>query len=559
VTFDHNTVISPDGSGIILADGDPIAGFVFTNNVARHNSYGIFGSGSSVGNKTLATYFPNSLVTRNVMAEGSAAAYPSGNEFPSIADFQAHFVDYAAGNYALVPNTSWQASATDGLDLGADLSRIAGAGSLAGAPLPPDPVAAPLTIQTAMMPATAEGSEYSSSLAASGGVAPISWSIASGMLPAGLLLDMTSGLITGTAVTAGDYVFTVQARDQAGTTTSRALSIHVERATPQLSITTSTLNTVTATLPFSQALTASGGSGTYRWSVAGALPAGLTLSSAGVLAGTTSSAGTYPVTVTVVDGQEASRSASQPYSLYVAPPANHPPTVTLSAPATNTVVPVGSTLTITATAADVDGNLSRIDLYAGSILVASNSGPTISVPWMVATAGSYQFSAVATDIWGQTAVTQPVTIATRSEIVLYASDVKTIAGNYQLVTEPTAAGGVMLWNPDLAVAKLAAAAATPVSYAEFTFLRGGRAPLSPVDPGARAEEQLGQRLCVSPVLERVVGTDRDHRFDDLQPRGGIGCWRVCLGVAGQRLGHERHGHEHYLRNDGTPDAARPAA
>jgi hypothetical protein len=45
LTFDHNTVVSPDGSGVILADGGAISGFTFTNNVARPNTYGIFGSG----------------------------------------------------------------------------------------------------------------------------------------------------------------------------------------------------------------------------------------------------------------------------------------------------------------------------------------------------------------------------------------------------------------------------------------------------------------------------------------------------------------------------------
>jgi hypothetical protein len=143
--------------------------------------------------------------------------------------------------------------------------------------------------------------------------------------------------------------------------------------------------------------------------------------------------------------------------------------VTLSAPSNNLVMPVGSTLTLTASAADVDGNLSRIDLYAGSILIASNAGPTISVPWMIATSGSYQVSAVATDTRGETAATQPVTIATKTEIVLYASDAKKLVGNYQLVADTTAAGGSARWNCDIGVSKVAEASASPASYAEFTF------------------------------------------------------------------------------------------
>lgn len=473
VTFDHNTVISPDGSGIIMADGPVITGFVFTNNVARHNTYGIFGSGAAIGNKTLTTYFPSSIVTRNVMAGGSAAAYPAGNEFPTVPDFQAHFVDYAGGNYTLVPNTSWQASGTDGLDLGADMSRIAGAGVPRSGVL--STAVAPLTIDTATLPAATEGDAYSAVLAGSGGVAPITWSVIAGALPPGLLVDSSSGTIGGATVVAGDYAFTIQAKDLVGTTTSQALAIHVNRAIPPVVILTTALNTVTATVPFAQALDASGGLGTYTWAVSGALPSGLTLSPAGVLSGTTSAPGTYPIVLIASDAQDASRSAWQAYSLFVAPPPNHPPTVTLSAPVNNLVVPVGSALTIAASAADVDGNLARVDLYqspssggAGTLLTSS-AGPSISLSWLVAAAGTYQFTAVATDARGETVATQPVTVTTKSEIVLYASDAAKLVGNYQLVADATAAAGVRLFNPDLGAAKVVTAVAAPASYADFTF------------------------------------------------------------------------------------------
>jgi hypothetical protein len=467
VTFDHNTIVSPDGSGLVMAGGVPVYGFVFTNNVARHNTYGIFGSGQSVGLKTLAYYFPDSVVTRNVFAGGPAAVYPSGNEFPSTASFESHFVDYSGGDYALRPGTDWQGSGTDALDLGADMLTLAGAGS-ADASMPTESRASvpALTFTTTSLPDTTEGSPYAASLSAAGGVAPYTWSTSG--LPGGIYLDAATPALAGAAVLAGDYTITVQVTDVAGTSVSGLLSMHVNRAIPPVSIVTGGLNTVTATVPSAQALEAAGGLGSYTWTVSGALPAGITLDPTGVLAGTTSATGTYSLTVTVSDAQDAQRSASQAFSLYVAPPPNHPPTVTLTVPAANDVAQVGSTLTVTALAADVDGNLSRVDLYAGATFLGTSTGPQLTLPWLVPTAGPFQLTAVATDTRGEIAWAQ-VTITTNSEVVLYASDVRKIAGNYQLAADATAAGGTALWNPDKAAAKVTTAAASPASYAEFTF------------------------------------------------------------------------------------------
>jgi hypothetical protein len=121
VVVDHNTVISPDGSAVVNVDR-VVTGFVFTNNVARHNAYGIIGANRSAGNDTIQYFFPGSTITRNVFAAGKASYYPAGNEFPSVADFQAHFVGYAGNDFRLNPGTDWERAGTDLLDLGAVIS-----------------------------------------------------------------------------------------------------------------------------------------------------------------------------------------------------------------------------------------------------------------------------------------------------------------------------------------------------------------------------------------------------------------------------------------------------
>ena len=58
----------------------------------------------------------------------------------------------------------------------------------------------------------------------------------------------------------------------------------------------------TQSAPYSQTLSASGGTGPYTFSLlSGALPAGLTLSSAGVISGTPTAGGTAVFTVQALD------------------------------------------------------------------------------------------------------------------------------------------------------------------------------------------------------------------------------------------------------------------
>lgn len=70
------------------------------------------------------------------------------------------------------------------------------------------------------------GEAYSRTLAATG-TAPITWSIESGSLPAGLTL--TGNTISGTPTAAGTYTFTVKASNAAGSD-SQELSIVIHSA-----------------------------------------------------------------------------------------------------------------------------------------------------------------------------------------------------------------------------------------------------------------------------------------------------------------------------------------
>jgi len=65
------------------------------------------------------------------------------------------------------------------------------------------------------LPEGTVGASYSAALQAGGGTGPYTWTVIGGALPAGLGLDGTTGVISGTPDTAQSYSFTVRADDSA--------------------------------------------------------------------------------------------------------------------------------------------------------------------------------------------------------------------------------------------------------------------------------------------------------------------------------------------------------
>jgi hypothetical protein len=204
ITIDHNTIVQDHASGVIQADGAPVLGFTFTNNLARHNNYGIIGTNHGVGNDSISAFLPASDISRNVFAGGSAGKYPASNSFPSTEQFESQFASYATGDYRLVGNSVWRRAGTDGADLGASLDR---AGSSPSAPLSVE-----LHIQAALPDGVAEEA-YAGSMSVAGGVEPYTWTISEGSLPSGLGLDAASGTVAGAPLASGTFALSVTVRD----------------------------------------------------------------------------------------------------------------------------------------------------------------------------------------------------------------------------------------------------------------------------------------------------------------------------------------------------------
>jgi DNA-binding beta-propeller fold protein YncE len=71
------------------------------------------------------------------------------------------------------------------------------------------------SITTGSLPAGTVGAAYSATVAATG-VGPISFTVWSGALPAGLTLDPSTGVISGTPTSPGSATFTIMAKSAAG-------------------------------------------------------------------------------------------------------------------------------------------------------------------------------------------------------------------------------------------------------------------------------------------------------------------------------------------------------
>ena len=163
-----------------------------------------------------------------------------------------------------------------------------------------------LSISPGTTPTARQYEAYSELLSASGGTAPYQWSLVSGALPAGLSLN-SNGQITGVPTSVqGAFQFTVQASDSSGCSATRLISLQLDCA--DIVIQPDTLPVGTLNAAYSETLSATGGTAPYSWSLAGgALPSGITLSTAGVISGSPTVVGSFNLTVEVRDANNCTQ------------------------------------------------------------------------------------------------------------------------------------------------------------------------------------------------------------------------------------------------------------
>ena len=173
-----------------------------------------------------------------------------------------------------------------------------------------------LTLTPATVPAGTAGVAYNQTFVASGGIAPYAYTVSGGALPAGMTLT-AAGVLSGTPTAAGTFNFSVTATDSTtGTAATVTNAYTLTLSAPTIVINPATLPGAVQSIVYSQTLVATGGTAPYTFAItAGAMPAGLTLSTAGVLSGTPTVTGVFNFTVTATDA--LAFTGTRPYALTV--------------------------------------------------------------------------------------------------------------------------------------------------------------------------------------------------------------------------------------------------
>lgn len=264
------------------------------------------------------------------------------------------------------------------------------------------------SVQPVVLAAGFTTQPYSGAAFSTNGVGPTTWTMPTGTLPPGLMLNsfQTSATITGTPTATGTFVFSVSAFDlQYEETVVHTYSITVVTS---LNITTPpTLSNATVGANYSVTLRATGATPPYTWFIQSdspgvrrrsdsvALP-GVSLTSAGVLTGTPTQAGTFAISVGVSDSDQVNpQSDFRTFNLTVSPA----PTVASGALPGGTVgAPYVTKLSVTGGSAPFIWTITQGSLPQGVALFAS--GAISGTPTQ---GGTFTFTAVAQDIWGASA------------------------------------------------------------------------------------------------------------------------------------------------------------
>jgi hypothetical protein len=249
-----------------------------------------------------------------------------------------------------------------------------------------------ITVTPGSLPAGTAGTAYSQSVSATPAGTTYGYQVTAGSLPAGLTLNPTTGAITGTPTASGTFDFTVTATGWGSCTGSRAYSVAI--GCPTITVSPATLPDGHEGVAYSQSVGATGGTGPYGYATADPLPAGLTLSAAGLVSGTPGVHGSFSFTVTATDAVGCT--GSQLVSLTIQQ-GGAAPTITSAAGATFSVGKAGSF--VVTTTGDPAPSISRTGNLPSGVSFVDNGNGTATLAGTPAagTGGSYPVSLTASN------------------------------------------------------------------------------------------------------------------------------------------------------------------
>jgi len=123
-------------------------------------------------------------------------------------------------------------------------------------------------------------------------------------------------------------------------------------------------------------------------------------------------AGTYILTAVATDGG-GQTTTSDPVTITVSSPPNSRPEVTVTSPAANATFNAPATISLSASARDVDGSVGSVAFYQNGKLIGADGTAPYAIQWTNVMGGNYTLTAVATDDVGATTTSNAVKITVR--------------------------------------------------------------------------------------------------------------------------------------------------
>ena len=297
---------------------------------------------------------------------------------------------------------------------------------------------ATLAITTRSLPGAVVGDAINLPIQASGGSSPVTFTVVSGTLPAGITLSPT-GVLSGTPGGTGSFPITVRATSADQQTATVALLL-VVRA--RLAITTVALPNAVRGQTYNAGLNATGADSVYTWFVeAGSLPAGLSMTNLGIVSGTptTEQVSRFTARVRSGDGQTAVRDFSITVVAGVSGPSLSIRTALLPpAVASQTYQPALATT-------GGDGSAVSWSLVAGALPAGLTLGTGGVFSGRPATTGTFSFTVRAANASGQSdqrTLTLTVVANDASRFNITRMDVSTVPANIA----PHVAAAISRWE-----------------------------------------------------------------------------------------------------------------
>jgi RHS repeat-associated protein len=209
-------------------------------------------------------------------------------------------------------------------------------------------------------------------------------------------------------VAAGAHTYTAVATDNRNATaTSAAVAISVNAA-PTVSITAPAANAVfnaLASITVTASAADTDGTVSQVQFFANGNPIGTAISAPFTISWTNVAAGAYSLTAIATDNSGATTTSAT-----VAISVNAAPTVSITAPAANAIFAAPASITVTASAADSDGTVTKVDFYQGAALIGTATASPYAIQWANVAAGAYTLTAIATDSANATTTSAAVVI-----------------------------------------------------------------------------------------------------------------------------------------------------